>query len=172
MSESDRGQPVVVSCGPCRCPGTVRHHDGDTVTMRPKLSTAMGVAGYAVLRTAQEQKLSLAVTQGALADVWLTLGIVDWTFLDAKNEPEQITPESIERLIPWGNGGLEVANKGDELYAADLFHPLGKRPSTSSPAMPTETSTSASLPSGPSHPTPSKRSSPDGTAGKLSVVPA
>lgn len=167
MTDDVRGQPVVVTLhGDCRCPGSP-HPTGDTVTLRPDLSTPMGVEAWAAIRGAS----SPADIEGRLAEVWLRRGIADWTFCDEKGAMVPITPANIERLLPFSDGGFEVANAADALYADQFFRPLVARQSTSSPPTSTEDSTSASPPSGDTPPTPSSPSPRRAPAGKPSEVP-
>ncbi len=97
--------------------------------------------------------------------------IVSWTLVDEKMQPEPLTDESIARRLPWGSGGMEVAEKCNDLYAGDLFRPLALRRSKSSPPGQTGPSISATPKSGSRRPKPSQRSSPNGEAGMTSVVP-
>jgi hypothetical protein len=99
--------------------------------------------------------------------------IADWSFVDEKGEAEPVTPESIERLIPWSDGGMEVAERADALYGSDLLAPFQKRLLGPSRTGPTDGSTSASPSSGASPVTPSRRSSHHArAAGKRSVARA
>ena len=175
MVASDAGQGVDVNVGTCRCPGgsPIPHPDGDTVTLASRLSVPMGAAASAALNDALP---TLGGMQAALTGVYLAPapsgGITRWSFLDAEGKPEPISAETVERLIPWSNGGMEVAEEADRLYAPELMAPFLRRLAKLSAPGPTDTSTSASPPSGPSSPTPSVPSSPNARAGKRSAAPA
>lgn len=172
MTENDAGQGVVVSIGPCRCPGTVRPHpDGDTVTLVPKLTLPMAAALKARTMgddTGSDQ--SIAAVQFSLVSGYLRKSpfgaIESWSLVEEGDEvkgvvpiiPVPITPENIERLIPWANGGEEVAERADQLYGADFLTPFLRRISTSLNTGRTATSTSASRKSGPSRRSPSRPS--------------
>jgi hypothetical protein len=93
----------------------------------------------------------------------------DWNGLP---EPVPLTDENIARLLPWGKGGLEVAEKCNELYAGDLFAPLVARQAKLLQGTPRDHLTSVTPQSGSKRPKRSKRSSQNGTAGMHSVVPA
>jgi hypothetical protein len=157
--------PNIVNVGPCRCPKTP-HPDGDVVFLYPEIPLALGVAGMAVLRAGG----GVAAVYGGLADVYLQLGIADWTFVDAKGQPEPVIAPNIARLLPFGNGGLTVADAADDLYGKDLLRPLVRERSERSSPTSTATSTSANRGSGRKNRTPSERSSRNGTHGKPSGV--
>src|ERR1017187_10337470 len=111
MVANDAGQGVDVNVGQCRCPGAgpTPHPDGDIVTLAGRLSVPMGAGGALALNGAQP---TLPAMQSALTSVYLSAapagGILGWTFLDAESKAEPITADAIERLIPWGNGRMEV----------------------------------------------------------------
>lgn len=88
------------------------------------------------------------------------------------NELVPVTDEAILTLLPWGEGGMEVSERFAGLYAEDLFRPLARRRQQSSPPGAIDSSTSPNPKPGSVHPKPSRRSSPNGTAGMRSVVPA
>lgn len=152
-------EPVVVPVGACRCPGTP-HTEGDTVSLAPGVTNPMGVAAYALFNQGGNQ----FDIMGNLAGVMLRFGIVAWSF------PDAVSGESIERWLPFDNGGLLVAEKATELYQEALFRPLASRIARRSQRGPMADSTSASQPSGPSHRKHSKRSLPNGSAGRPSVA--
>jgi hypothetical protein len=93
----------------------------------------------------------------------------DW---DGLPEPVPVTDANIARLLSWGKGGMEVAERCNELYAGDLFAPLVERRAKSLQATPKDHLTSATPRSGSTRPKRSKPSSPNGTAGMHSVAPA
>lgn len=156
---------VVVREGDCPCPGTPHEHE--EVYLEPRLTTPIAVAALAAIRGAPTKAAVLA----RLTETYLALGIRTWTFTDAEGRVVPVTDDSIEVCIPWSQGGGEVANKLDELFSGDLFRPLAVAQSKSSPPTSTEPSTSATSGSGSTHPKPPRRSSPNGSAGKVSVVP-
>src|ERR1019366_2066987 len=175
MVANDAGQGVDVNVGECRCPGArpSPHPDGDIVTLAGRLSVPMGAAASAALNDALP---TLGGMQAALTGVYLAPapsgGITRWSFLDGEGQPEPISAETVERLIPWSAGGMEVAEEADRLYAPELMAPFLRRLAKPPASGPTDPSTSASPPSGPSSPTPSKPSSPNVRAGKRSAAPA
>ena len=175
MAINGAGQGVDVNVGACRCPGGLPtpHPDGDTVTLVPELSVPMGIAMARHMGGSDE---TLPAMYATLAEGYLQPapagGIMDWTFLDTTGEPEPITPEAIARLIPWAQGGLEVAEEADRLYGSTLMAPFQRRMEKLSPAGPTDDSTSPTPACGPKSPTHSRRSSHNGRAGKRSAVRA
>lgn len=178
MAQNDAGQGVDVNVGSCRCPGgsPTRHPDGDTVTLRPEVSIAMGVAAQQAMHDTVTDPgavgASVASMAGAFANVYLGFGIIGWSFLDAIGQPVPITPEATARLLPWDNGGMEVAEEADRLYGATLLAPFLRRLAASSSSGQTESSTSPTPVSGGKRPTPLRRSSHPNRAGKRSGVKA
>lgn len=186
MTIADRGQPVEVQVGECRCPGAP--HTQDVVWLKPDADVPMTLAfnttwqnveGSALSRTEWEADMG-----AALAGVYIRHSIVRWTFVDDKGMPVPILPSTITRLLPPNNGGLIVASEADRLYQKDLIDPLRealertsaaqvasrnrqlRRPTKkSSPRGQTARSTSATNDSGPLPPTPSAPSSPASSAG-------
>lgn len=150
------------------------------VYLAPRLTNPMGAAAMAALNGIPSE---VGPMQAALTQIYLSPapagGIVAWSFTeDSVNDqgqtvsiPVPITPDNIERLIPWTNGGAEVCERADALYAEDLFRPLVERRQRSFPPSPTEPSTSPSPPSGSTRQRRSRRSSQNGTAGMVSVAP-
>lgn len=132
--------PVEV---PCSCPGSPHEHD--TVSLLPKMDVRIGSAAMAAMR---ETPSTVSDVEGALSGAFLHFGPREWTFTDAKGEPLPVTPENIDERLTWANGGMEVAEKANELYAGDLFAPLVRRMPKASPSGPTDDSTSASPESG------------------------
>ena len=148
---------------PCTCP---QGHDHDTVYMAPVLTTPMGMAMAATLGP---PPYTNAHVQAALVEAALapppTGGIIRWTKTDAKDEPEPITYESLARLLPFDQGGMEVAERATELYAETYLRPLLRRLGLSLPPTPTEPLTSPSNGSGKRHRKRSRPSSLNGSAG-------
>jgi hypothetical protein len=138
MDADDRGQPVVVDLAGCRCPGSPHHHD--TVTLRAEPSVPMGQAAWAVASFGG----AVWDVQARLAEVWLHYGIIDWTFVDEQKKPIPIIPTNIDRLLDFTHGGMEVAEKADELYSDVVIAPFVARMSRSSPPTSTADSTSPS----------------------------
>lgn len=161
---------VSVKVGPCKCPGSP--HDEDEVLLAPKLTVPMGAASMAVLNGVNP---TIPAMQAALTSIYLSPapagGIVAWSFVSEALKPEEITQEAIDRLLPWTEGGAEVAEMADSLYSGDLFRPLAQRRSKVSEPTPTAVSTPPIRESGSTPPKSSRRSSPNGSAGSLSAVP-
>lgn len=112
--------PIPVPVGDCRCPGEP-HGDGDVVYLTPLLSMAGGMAGQMAISEASSSVMKM---QAMLAEVYLTHGIVDWTFTDDEGQKLPIDSETAARMLPYGKGGRLVADKADDLYAQDLLAPF------------------------------------------------
>lgn len=128
---------------PCSCPGSP--HPEDTITLAPVLDPRIGAAAMAALKTAPS---TIPDVEAALAGVFVAHGVREWTFVDEKKEPLPVTPENIAARLTWASGGMEVAEKANELYAGDLFTPFLRRRSKDSSSGPTDDSTSPTPPPG------------------------
>lgn len=158
-------EPVRVDVGACRCPGSP--HETDFVLLAPKLTVPMGVAGISAIRRAQSDPDAV---EAALSNVFMHQSIVGWSIVDESGEVP-INNETIDEHIGWTNGGREVIEKANELYAEDLLSPFAQKMAKSSRRMQTDGSTSAKSASGPKRQKLSKQSSLNGSDGNLSVVP-
>lgn len=123
---------------PCSCPGTP--HGTDTVSLAGELDVPMAAAALAAIRAADD---SVPDAEANIATVFLHRGIRAWTFTDAAREPLAVTIEHIDERLTWAAGGMEVAEKANELYAGVLFTPLVARMSKASQPGPTADSMSA-----------------------------
>lgn len=104
---------------PCSCPG--KPHEQDTVSIPDVLDVTLGAgATYAI----HNGPTTLADMEGAISGAWLHLAPRAWTFVDDKGEPLDLTVANIDARLTWAHGGMEVAEKANELYAGDLFAPL------------------------------------------------
>ena len=119
MTWTDR-TPEPVHIAECPCPGTP-HPDGDTVFLAPLLSMAGGMAAQVAM---SEGSTDLIALQEMLARVYLTHGVVGWTFVDDQGQPIPVSYANAMLLLPYGKGGRLVADKADELYAQDLLAPF------------------------------------------------
>jgi len=149
-------------------PVTVTIGEHDWVRLAPRLSLPAGAAVMSAIRNAESTESEV---EAAIAAAFLRHGIVDWSFTDADGKPVPITNATIEDRLDWATAH-DVAEKCNELYAADLFRPLVSKMAKSSPSGPTGTSTSAPMASGPTPLARSKPSSRHGSGGKRSVVRA
>lgn len=154
-----------------------------TVYLIPTVSVPMAMGALAAMEGTPATEASM---QAMLVSVFLQPtpqgAIAGWTFREKPDpvpadwdgllEAVPVTHDNIARLLPWGEGGLEVAEMCNELYAGDLFRPLQARRQKSSPPGPKDHLMSATPSSGSKHRKRSKLSSPNGTAGMQSVVPA
>lgn len=133
---------------------------GETVTLRKEVTIPLGVAALSVMRNAK----SIAEIEGGLAEVYLRLGIESWSFVE-EGRPVPVTPANIDRLLPYAEGGLEVAERADDLYSTVVMRPLVRRSEKSSSSTPTDGQTSPTPDSGSTRPSRSRPSSPRNTAG-------
>ncbi len=164
-------------------PNIVKLANGHTVTLHPKVTMAIGAAATAIARSTVQDAIRSAAKsgtttpniltaeiEGGLAAIYLKFGIMAWTFTDDKGQPEPVTPENIDRLLPYGGGGREVAEAADGLYSDDVFRPLAKQISGLLQTLPTGNSTPPTPISGSRPPKHSGQSSRNGTGGKRSAV--
>jgi hypothetical protein len=159
----------------CPCPG--HPHEYDVVTLRKAATNKMGMAVNAVMQYHIGDYLAI---ESELGSVWLRYGIEAWTFVDRTPDPkggfrsipvylgDPVDMETVDRWLPWHQGGFEVIKAADELYRKDTFDPFQRRPSTRSPDGAEAPSTSASTDSGLTPPTPLRRSSRGSSGGKRS----
>ena len=129
----------------CPCPGTP--HDGDTVSLRDKMDLRTGTALQSLIvesiRSA-ENRLDQADIVGILNEGYLLYGIERWTLIDGRGRPLEVTKDNI-RAVLLSDFALSapIAEAADDLYPAAAIDPLVRRASMSSPATPTNGSTSA-----------------------------
>lgn len=147
MTDADRGQPVEVRIGGCRCPGDPRPHpDGDVVYLAPRAGLRLGMAAQAAIANARDQ-YDLAAELGI---VFVRYGIIAWNLVDledGKVVPLPVSPATIDERLEWEFGGEEVADRAAELYGEAVVSPLQRRRSTSQALGPMDGSTSAPSPS-------------------------
>lgn len=143
-----------------------------TVTLFPEVTLSLGVAALtisqrtgrkAVANSEPFTDIDMAIIEGGLAEVYLRFGIKEWTFKE-NGLPVPVTPENIERLLPYNGGGREVAEVADALYSGEVFRPFREALEKFSQRTLTEPSTSASSRNGSKPPKRSGRSSPKSSA--------
>lgn len=162
---------VLVPVGACRCPGAP-HGEGDWVALRPDPTIDIGAAVYAAVQIWGDDPPQMQV---ALTRAYLRWGIVAWSFRD-QDGPIAIAPRSvgfdevISVLLPFEEGGYDVANIADGLYSTRVLRPLMTRLSSiASQGGQTAGSTSATPRTSRKRPTRSASSSPASTDGKRSA---
>lgn len=145
----------------CLCPpnaaGEVRHPDGDTVTLRDKLDlrASLGIRNVAILAREGDPDAANGEILAVLTEGYILAGVVAWSIVDAHGKPTEPTRAAIrETILARPDVGIVVADAADTLYM-DTVLPLVVRASISSPATPTDGSTS---PTNGSPPAPRKRS--------------
>ena len=143
---------------------TVPIGEHDWVRLAPRLSLTAGAGVMAAIRGAESTESEV---EAAISAAFLRHGIVEWSFKDADGKPVPITNATINDRLDWATAH-DVAEKCNELYAADLFRPLVSRMAKSSPTGPRDGLTSLPTASGEPPPAPSKPSSRHGTGGKRS----
>lgn len=163
MSALDRPALVPVQLEYCPCAGTP-HPDGDIVYLYPELSAPAGIRARAFFRDAMTSQMSQVDAEAAIAELWLTGGVAEWTFLFDDGRPIPVTPENIVRALPYAKGGRQVADTADDLYVASVTAPLLERLRGLSQRGSTPSSPRATHPSPTSPQKPRKRSSTATTA--------
>lgn len=153
---------------PCNCAGTP--HTTEWVDLEPATTIPMGMAAMACLQRSTTSDED--VFYGELAPILMRFGIRRWSFSDEKGGQESVNADSIARLLPFGEGGYEVANRCMGLYLEELMRPLARRRSKQLGFSPTANTTSPTPMSGPTPLKPRSRSSRKSTAGRTSVDPA
>ncbi len=156
--------PVEV---PCSCPS--KPHPEDTVWLAANVDVRIGRAAMTALRTVPQ---AFSDQMAVLGTAFLHFGVREWSFVDDKGEPLPVTVENIDARLTWNQGGMEVGEKADELYAGDLMVPLDRARSKASSAGPTETSTSVTQPTGSDTDSSPKPSLHTVSGGKLSEAKA
>jgi len=146
-------------------PNIVRLPNGHSVTLQPKVTMDIGMAALSIVKQGGSQ----AVIEAGLSGVYLRFGIMSWDFRNRDGDPEPVTPENIERLLPYNDGGLEVAEAADALYSEAVLRPLVLRWSKALRTTSTDGSTSALPSTGSRSPASSGPSSRNGTRGKRSA---
>ncbi len=136
--------------------------------------TTIAQLGAAGTHAIMHNPFQSADMEGALGDAWLHNAPREWTFTDEDGDPLRVTRDNIEARLTWTNGGFEVVEAANRLYAGDLLNPLVKRMPKPSRRGRTGISTSATPSSGsdpesPSSPKPSLRTV---TGGKRSAAKA
>ena len=110
---------------PCSCPGTP--HDQDTVSLLPEPDIRIGAAVMAAIRATPA---SIPEMEGAIAEVLIQVAPRAWTFVDEKGNPLELTRDAIAERLTWNQGGMEVAEKANDLYGArnptGVFAPLAR----------------------------------------------
>lgn len=154
MTDIDRGQPAEINVGDCRCPGSP--HAFDTVTLAAEPSLTMGLRANGAIAKANDDPALLELYLGR---VFIEEGIISWTFVDEEGDAYGITPDNIERLLPWSKGGQLVAEKANDLYGEAILVPLVRQSMTTSKPGSTNGSTSPTRTSRSSRRSSSKSSS-------------
>lgn len=155
----------TVNVGACRCPGTP-HTDGDTVELASRVPLGMGVSFMVMVNDGGNKD----IISGKMGQLMLQWGIEGWSFVDDKGKPlpiEQPIPmATLERLMPFDEGGWEVAEQAANLYTDALMRPLLNVLSRRSQPGPTGVSMPQTRGSGSTRQKHSKRSSPNGMDGQ------
>jgi hypothetical protein len=122
---------------PCSCPG--KPHEQDTVSMPDVADVRIGMA---VMSAYNNAPADVDLMEGMLATAFLHAAPREWTFTDDKGAPLPVTIENIDARLTWNNGGSDVHQRANALYAGDVFAPLVRTMSKASRRGPTPTSTS------------------------------
>jgi hypothetical protein len=150
----------------CICPptadGGTRHPAGDTVTLRERLDFRSGLTARNafLVAKAEDPDISTAEVLAVLTETYLLVGIESWTITDARGRPLPVSRAAVRAMIDeHPDAATVIGDEADGLYTEAVVGPLVARAQTSSPAMPTAGSTSATNGSPPTRPKRSRRSS-------------
>lgn len=123
------------------CPSG-QHPDGDSVSLKPKLGLAGGIAARRTIGELTDGSTEDDVI-GVLMEVYLRHGVVEWTLHDDANQPLELNPKTLRaHLLDDIDLAIPIANKADELYSPEVVTPLVKRVAALSQALRAESSTS------------------------------
>ena len=154
MSES-----APVGIGECQCPGAP-HPDGDSVSLRPRLGLAAGIAIQRLIIEANQTRADSAEISGKLAEAYLLYGVDAWNLVGDNAKPIPVNEDTIRiYLLSDFARSAPVADAADELYMATVLGPLVNRALQSSPTTSTNGSTSATPAGKPTRRKQSKQSS-------------
>ena len=154
---------------PCLCQGR-KHDKGDTVVLRDRLDfrTSIAIRNTVAVLYAEEPDADIADVMAVLTDSYLTRGIESWTIRDKDGKPIPVSRANIREVLMANQEVAEaVGDVADDLYGPVVMLPLLRKASGSSPATPTDDSTS---PTTGSSTTPPKRSKRSSTSTSLTVV--
>jgi len=163
-------EPIRMELEGYECPCPSHPHKVEWVDLEHAVTMPMGMAAMACLQATDASDSN--TFYGELAPVVLRFGIRAWSFTDEKKGSVNINADSIARLLPFGNGGYEVANRCLGLYLEELMRPLVKKRLALLATMPMAPTTSQTPESGGKPPTPLSPSSRKSTAGPTSEAPA
>lgn len=144
---------------PCICPG--KQHETDTITLREHLDFRSAVAlRNAAVVARLDPELDNVDILAVLTEGYIVYGIESWTLCDDEGRPLAVSRDAIRSLLlPHVLEAAMVGDAADQLYAMAVVIPLLTAASDSSPATPTEPSTSATNDGQLTSPKPSRRSS-------------
>ena len=124
------------------CPSG-QHPDGDSVSLKPKLGLAAGIAAQQTIQGIGKGASTAEVT-GTLLELYLRHGVAEWTLHNGDGKPYDLTPKSLqEHLLDDFAVAEPIADVADSLYYAAVVAPLVAAASKSSQATPPAPSTSA-----------------------------
>lgn len=145
----------------CICPDPATHPGGDVVELQwPLPFPTMALLNKTVRweKSSRPAGLSMPAALALLTELYLRHTIASWT-LELDGKPIPVADENVEKyLMAAPLEAFEVADRADDLYSEIVLGPLIQRASPSSPAGPTEQSTSPAKANGAASKT-SKRSS-------------
>lgn len=157
--------------GDCPCPGAV--HAVETIDIMAELDLPTAAGAMAAVKEAPPET---SAVQAALISAYLPAVIRRWSFMEPDGtggiHGVPITRANMERLLPWGKGGMVLADRCDTLYSEGLLAPLVALTSISSQDGQTADSTSVIPSSGLPPQTHSGPSLPTSTDGTEYAVPA
>ena len=149
----------------CLCPPkdeAVRHPDGDTITLRDKLTFVEGKAVqlYASAVDSDDFMARGAEALARLSEGYVLWGIAKWSLVDEKGKPISVGHTAIrEHLLSKPALAGLITEEADVLYKESVYDPLALRALRSSVSTSTTKPTSLPTVLAPKPRRPSKRSS-------------
>ncbi len=132
---------AVIECVcPLRPDGAVRHPDGDTIRLSPKLGFLEVASARNSIVIAQQEDAGAGsgILLAAMTEAFLVVGIESWTLVDEKAKPIPVNRPAVRSFLnDHIEEAMDVGNEAIELYYERYLAPLVDRAPKSSP--PTQT---------------------------------
>lgn len=134
----------------CVCPpksdGSPRHPDGDTVTLRERLTfrEALTARNTVILMKQEDEDVSAAEILASLTEAYMLMAVTSWTLTDGKGKPVPVSRQAIRDLMAEHPDAIgPIGDEADGLYSEAVITPLVARAQTYSPPTQMDASTSA-----------------------------
>jgi hypothetical protein len=171
--------PAIACPCPPKADGTVRHPDGDEVTLRERLDfhAATTIRKGIGLLYLEDPGASTAEVLALLTEQYVLFGVRAWTVVDDRGKPIEVSKPAIREVLLSGRVDISgLADAADELYAPAVMLPLLAAAQSSSPPSPTDMTSTSATTTGPQRlPRPLRRSSTSttrtGATGTITSLP-